>query len=158
MAQRSENVATLGSAQPAEPAAKPIPELSGGWPLIGHLPEFQRDPVAMLSRCWRDHGELVRFRLGLRECVLFNGARSTTAFRAPEEQLDARAVYQFTVPIFGRGVAYDVAPEIFAEQLEFLFPALREAAMRRFARIMFEETTLFADGMGAEGKSICRSR
>ena len=153
MAQRSENVATLGSAQPAEPAAKPIPELSGGWPLIGHLPEFQRDPVAMLSRCWRDHGELVRFRLGPRECVLFTGPEAHDCyFRAPEEQLDARAVYQFTVPIFGRGVAYDVAPEIFAEQLEFLFPALREAAMRRFARIMFEETTLFADGMGAEGE------
>ncbi len=152
MTRRSDNAATLSSAEPAAPAAKPIPELSGGWPLLGHLPEFQRDPVAMLSRCWREHGELARFRLGPRECVLFTGLEAHDSyFRAPEDQLDAKAVYQFTVPIFGRGVAYDVAPEIMAEQLGFLYPALREAAMRRFARIMFEEASQFAHDLGEAG-------
>ncbi len=152
MARRSDTAATLSSAEPAA-AAKPIPELSGGWPLLGHLPEFQRDPVAMLSRCWREHGELARFRLGPREFVLFAGLEAHDCyFRAPEDQLDARAVYQFTVPIFGRGVAYDVAPEIMAEQLGFLYPALREAAMRRFARIMFEEVSQFADALGDAGE------
>ena len=152
MTRRSDNAAPLSSAEPAAPAAKPIPELSGGWPLLGHLPEFQRDPVAMLSRCWREHGELARFRLGPRECVLFTGLEAHDSyFRAPEDQLDAKAVYQFTVPIFGRGVAYDVAPEIMAEQLGFLYPALREAAMRRFARIMFEEASQFTDALGEAG-------
>ena len=73
-------------------------------------------------------------------------------FRAPEDELDAKPVYRFTVPIFGRGVAYDTSPEIMAEQLGFLFPALREAAMRKFALIMFDETKRFADALGAEGE------
>ena len=73
-------------------------------------------------------------------------------FSAPDDQLNAKAVYQFTVPIFGRGVAYDAAPELMDEQLGFLFPALREAAMRRFARIMFEETRQFADTLGEDGE------
>ena len=108
-----------------------VPELAGGWPLIGHLRDFLQDPVSMLSRGWREHGELVRFRLGPRDCVLFTGPEAHDAyFRAPEEQLDAKAVYQFTVPIFGRGVAYDAAPEIMDQQLGFLYPALRESAMR----------------------------
>ena len=152
MADHIDSAATLRSARPAAPPGKPIPELSGGWPLLGHLPEFQRDPVAMLDRCWREHGELVRFRLGPREFVLFTGPEAHDSyFRAPEEQLDARAVYQFTVPIFGRGVAYDVAPRIMAEQLGFLYPALRDAPMRRYAEIMYEEASRFADTLGEEG-------
>ncbi len=152
MANHTDSAAALRSAQPAAPPGKPIPELSGGWPLLGHLPEFQRDPVAMLDRCWRENGELVRFRLGPREFVLFTGPEAHDCyFRASEDQLDARAVYQFTVPIFGRGVAYDVAPEIMAEQLAFLYPALRDAPMRGYARIMYEEAGQFADALGDEG-------
>ena len=150
MAHQSHNLATLRFSPRAE---KTVPELAGGWPLIGHLLDFQRDPVSMLSRGWRERGELVRFRLGPREFVLFTGPEAHDVyFSAPEDQLNAKAVYQFTVPIFGRGVAYDAAPELMDEQLGFLFPALREAAMRRFARIMFEETRQFADTLGEDGK------
>ena len=106
----------------------------------------------MLSRGWREHGELVQFQLGPRTFVLFTGPDAHDFyFRAPEDQLNAKAVYQFTIPIFGRGVAYDVSPELMAEQLGFLFPALREAAMDKFSRIMFEETRQFADALGEDG-------
>ena len=107
----------------------------------------------MLSRGWHEQGELVRFRLGPRDFVLFTGPEAHDFyFRAPEDQLNAKAVYQFTVPIFGRGVAYDISPELMAEQLGFLYPALRESAMRKFARIMFEETRQFADTLGEAGE------
>jgi len=133
--------------------ARAIPELAGGWPLIGHLLDFQKDPVSLLSRGWRERGDLFRFRLGPREFVLFTGPEAHDCyFRAPEDQLHAKDVYQFTVPIFGRGVAYDVAPELMAEQVGFLYPALSEAAMRRFVRIMFEETWRFADALGEDGE------
>ena len=106
----------------------------------------------MLSRAWREHGELAQFRLGSRDFVLFTGPEAHDYyFRAPEEQLDAKAVYQFTVPIFGRGVAYDVSTGIMAEQLGFLFPSLRDAAMRKYARIMFAEASQFADTLGNDG-------
>ena len=130
-----------------------IPELKGGWPLLGHLPDFVKDPVALLYRGWDEEGDLFRFRLGPRNFALFTGPEAHDFyFRAPESQLDARACYQFTVPIFGHGVAYDVTSELMAEQLGFLFPALRESAMRRFAKIMFEEAVLFADSLGREGE------
>ena len=152
MEDRSHGVAILRSAQPSPAAAKAVPELAGGWPLIGHLSAFLKNPISMLSRGWREQGELVRFRLGPREFVLFTGPEAHDCyFRAPEDQLSAKAVYQFTVPIFGRGVAYDASPEIMDEQLGFLFPALREAAMRRYARVMFEETMQLVDELGEEG-------
>ncbi len=142
----------LRSAPTAPQDERALPELSGGAPLIGHLRDFQRDPVAMISRGWDQLGELFRFRLGPRQFVLFCGPEAHDAFfSAPEDQLNAKEVYQFTVPIFGRGVAYDVAPSIMDEQLGFLYPALRESAMQEFARIMYEETALLADSLGEEG-------
>ena len=148
-----DSMTTADTADIPPAADKPVPELPGGWPLIGHLREFQRDPVAMLSRGWREHGDLFRFRLGLSDFVLFTGPEAHDFyFRAPESQLDPKAVYRFTVPVFGRGVAYDASPEIMAEQLGFLFPALREEAMRKFALIMFEEASAFADALGEAGE------
>ncbi|MCY3932202.1 MAG: cytochrome P450 [Acidobacteria bacterium] len=133
--------------------ARAVPELAGGWPLLGHLAEFRKDPVSTLNRGWRDHGEIFRLRLGPRDLVLFVGPEAHDFyFRASDDELDAKAVYQFTVPIFGRGVAYDVAPELMSEQLGFLFPALGAPSMRRFVRLMLEETSEFADALGEEGE------
>jgi len=130
-----------------------VPEMSGGLPLLGHLREFQQDPVAFLCRGWRECGELFQFGIGPRKFVVFAGPEAHHAyFKAPEETLDAKSVYQFTVPIFGRGVAYDVSSELMTEQLGFLFPALRESAMRRYVRIMFEEAESFSDSLGQEGE------
>ncbi len=121
--------------------------------MLGHLAQFQKDPVSTLHRGWRDHGEIFRLRLGPRDLVLFVGPEAHDFyFRASDDELDAKAVYQFTVPIFGRGVAYDVAPEIMSEQLGFLFPALGAPSMRRFVRLMLKETSDFADGLGEEGE------
>ena len=149
MAHRSNGATTPHSEQ----AATAVPELPGGWPLLGHLGEFQKNPVSMLERGSRELGDLYQFQLGPQNFVLFAGPDAHTAyFKAPDDQLDAKSVYQFTVPIFGRGVAYDVSPELMSEQLGFLFPALRESAMERFARIMFEESNLFADSLDEEGE------
>ncbi len=130
-----------------------IPEVGGGWPLLGHLLDFQKDPVAMLQRGWRAQGELLQFRLGPRDFFLFTGPEAHDFyFHVPEDQLSAKEVYQFTVPIFGRGVAYDTTPELMAEQVKFLHPALSEPALRKFALIMFEETRQFADELGESGE------
>ena len=144
----------LPRSRPRSPrTAGRVPELTGRRPLVGHLPEFQKDPVAMLTRGERECGELFGFRLGPRPFVLFAGPEAHDAyFRSPDDQLDAKSVYRFTVPIFGRGVAYDVSPQLMTEQLGFLFPALRESSMRRFARIMFEETCSYADALDDEGE------
>ncbi len=131
----------------------PAPKLNGAWPLLGNLREFLSDPIAMLSRGWHEHGDLFRFRLGPINFALFTGPDAHDFyFRAPEKQLDAKTAYQFTVPIFGRGIAYDASPRIMSEQLKFLFPALKEAGMRRYVDIMFEESHRFAEQLEDTGE------
>ena len=129
-----------------------MPQLSGGWPLLGHVRSFQKDPIALLSHGVHEHGDLYQFKLGPKRFALFSGPTAHDAyFGASDDQLDPKSVYRFTVPIFGRGVAYDVAPELMTEQLGFLFPALRQSNMARFAAIMFDEASSFAERMGSEG-------
>ncbi|MCY4005994.1 MAG: cytochrome P450 [Rhodobacteraceae bacterium] len=130
-----------------------IPRLDGGLPLVGHLRRFQRDPISMLVDGAMEHGDLFRFNVGPLKFVLFSGLEAHDFyFRASDDELNAKACYQFTVPIFGRGVAYDATPQIFAEQLKFLYPALNRRAMERFARIMYDESRVFADSLGHEGE------
>ncbi|MCY4049939.1 MAG: cytochrome P450 [Gammaproteobacteria bacterium] len=130
-----------------------MPTMSGGWPLLGHLPGFLKDPVSLLTRGWSAEGDLFRFKIGFSNFALFTGLEAHDFyFRAGQDELSAKACYQFTVPIFGKGVAYDVAPELMAEQLGFLFPALRDNAMRRYAKIMYHEVCMYADSLGKEGQ------
>ena len=154
MGNRSHSVATLRSAQLSPTAAKAVPALAGGWPLIGHLLDFQKEPVSMLSRGWREHGELVRFRLGPREFVLFTGPEAHDLyFSAPDDQLNAKAVYQFTVPPSSAAAWLTTPlPSSWTSNSGFCFRRCAKAAMRRFARIMFEETRQFADTLGEDGE------
>ena len=130
-----------------------ISRLAGGVPLLGHALEFQKNPVALLRRGRALHGELFCFRLpGKTVHVLTEPDGNEVFFRAPDDQLSAREAYQFTVPMFGKGVAYDAPPELMDEQLGFLIPALRDARMQTYAQAMEEETESYCDTLGDEGE------
>ena len=106
------------------------PELSGGLPWLGHALEFRRNPVALLERGRARFGDVFWFRLAGSRVTALTGPRAKAAFfQAPDDQLSAREVYRFMIPIFGRGVAYDAVPEVMDEQTGiFLFRAAGGAA------------------------------
>ncbi|MGH2372030.1 MAG: cytochrome P450 [bacterium] len=135
------------------PPTRPIPRIRGGVPILGQALAFQRDPLGLLLPAWREHGALFQFRLGGRDFVLFAGPEAHDAyFHAPDDQLSAREGYRFTIPIFGQGVAYDVLPERMAEQLGFLAPLLKGAAMQSYARLMHAEIDDYTRLWGPEGE------
>jgi sterol 14-demethylase len=114
--------------------------MSGGLPLLGPMLAFQRDPLQLLDRGRRKHGDLFQFRLMGRRFVLFLGPAAQEAyFRASDTQLSQKEVYRFTIPIFGKGVAYDVASDVMSEQVSFLHPGLRESRMKSYAAMMVDE-------------------
>jgi sterol 14-demethylase len=129
------------------------PALRGGLPLLGHALALRRDPVGLLRRGQARLGEVFAFRLPGTPVVAMLGPRAqATFFNAPPEQLSAREVYQFTVPIFGAGVVYDVPPPVLDEQMGFLFPALRDERLRTYARVMQEEAEAYTEGWGEAGE------
>ena len=135
----------------ASPA--PIPRLGGGMPVLGHGAALRRNPIGLLMRGWHEHGELFDLSVLGRTFTVFLGPEAHEAyFRAPDSVLSQKEVYQFTVPIFGRGVAYDAAPELMAEQVAFLYPAVREGRLQTYANHMFDETVAYIDDWGEEGE------
>ncbi len=109
--------------------------------------------MALLERGRRKLGEIFRFRLAGQWVNVYTGPEANAAFfRAPDDQLSAREAYQFTVPIFGRGIAYDVEPSLMGEQLDLVRPALREERLRLYADAMAEEAHRHFEGWGEEGE------
>ena len=93
--------------------------------MVGHALEFRRDPVGLIQRGRDRHGDIFSFTLfGNTVHVLTGAAGNEAFFKAPDAVLSAREAYQFTVPIFGKGVAYDASPELMDQQLRMIHPAL----------------------------------
>jgi sterol 14-demethylase len=121
--------------------------------VLGHAIEFRRDPVGLLRRGQRQLGDVFDFRLpGTRVTALVGPSAQAAFFNAGDDVLSAREVYQFTVPIFGKGVVYDVGPAELDQQMGFLFPALRDERLRVYARVMEEEAEAYVDGWGDAGE------
>jgi sterol 14-demethylase len=122
------------------------PELPGGLPFFGHALEFSRDPVRLLRRGRERLGDVYSFLLAGTRVAVLTGPRANEAFfRARDDQLSARAAYQFTVPIFGKGIAYDAPPERMEEQLDLITPALTERRLRAYAGFIREEVGAYLD-------------
>ena len=122
------------------------PALPGGVPFLGHALEFWRRPVELLSRGRERYGEIFRFHLAGRDVNVMTGPKANTAFfQAPETVLSARECYQFTIPVFGQGVAYDVPSDVMEQQLGWVHPALSEKRLRTYAQVMGEEAEAYLD-------------
>lgn len=134
------------------------PLLDGRLPGLGHALELRRRPVDLVLRGFRAHGEIFRITaLGRSFAVLVGPEAHDAYFRAPDDVLSQKEVYQFTVPIFGPGIAYDTTPELMAEQVGFLYPAVRDGRMQTYADRMHAELDGYLATWGEEGEIDLRA-
>jgi sterol 14alpha-demethylase len=130
-----------------------IPQLEGGLPFLGHAFQFWRNPVRLLQRGRDRFGDLFSFRLVGKQVYMMSGPKANEAFlRASDDQLSPRDAYRFTVPIFGKGIAYDAEPHVMDEQLGFVFPALRDERLQAYAAFMKDEAERYTANWADEGE------
>ncbi|MCB9703598.1 MAG: cytochrome P450 [Myxococcales bacterium] len=140
------------SSSPKDSHYKLPPMLPGAVPVLGHALEMRRDPVALIQRGRDMFGDIFSMRLPGRPTVVMTGHRAQEKyFRFRDEEVDQREVYRFTVPVFGKGIAYDAEPEIMREQLGFFHAALREARLKTYAAGFVEEAEDYFGKWGDEG-------
>jgi sterol 14-demethylase len=127
------------------------PRLSGGWPLLGHLFELRRDPLALMRRLRAECGEIGEFNLAGHRIALLTGESAQEAFfRAPDEQLDQAAAYPFMKPIFGEGVVFDATPEQRKQAMRN--QSLRDSFMRGHAEKIAAEVEAMTETWGDHGE------
>ncbi|MBC6480955.1 MAG: cytochrome P450 [Hormoscilla sp. GM7CHS1pb] len=132
---------------------KTPPMMPGGLPYLGYALELQRNPINFLQRGQEKFGEIFSFLLAGSQVTLLTGPKANEAFfRAPDDQLSQKEAYQFMVPIFGKGIAYDTTPDRMSEQLGFVFPALREERMQAYAGFMATEAKAYFETWGESGE------
>jgi len=133
------------------PGGDAPPRVSGGLPLLGHLLEMRRSPIALFQRVRDQYGELGEIRLARNRVVMLYGEEAQEAFfRAPDEQLDQAAAYPFMTPIFGRGVVFDATPEQRKQALRN--QSLRDKLMRGHAEVIAAETERAIQAWGERGE------
>jgi sterol 14-demethylase len=139
------------AARGEHPGGRRAPLLSGGLPLLGHLLELRRDPIALMQRLRAECGEIGEFRLAGHRIALLTGEEAQEAFfRAPDEQLDQAAAYPFMKPIFGEGVVFDATPEQRRQAMRN--QSLRDKFMRGHAEKIAAEVERMTQGWSEAGE------
>ena len=135
------------------PAASLPPMLPGGIPFLGHAYDFWSRPVELLRGGQQRFGDIWSLRLAGQRATVLTGPEGNEAFfRAPDDVLSAHECYKFTIPVFGRGVAYDVPPDEMDRQMSFVHPALSEKRLRTYVDVMIDETDAYLETWGDGGE------
>lgn len=94
------------------------PHVGGGIPWFGNIVSFGEKPVDFLLDCYKKHGPVFSFTMfGERVYYLLGSDASKLFWSSSNDKLNAEDLYaNITVPIFGKGVAFDIPNKVFSEQ------------------------------------------
>ncbi|WP_369233364.1 cytochrome P450 [Streptomyces sp. R21] len=133
-----------------KPEARPAPEhrepplAGGGVPVLGHGWKLVRDPLAFMARL-RDHGDVVRLRLGPKTVYAVTAPALTGALAlSPDFKIDG-PLWESLEGLLGKeGVATANGPT-HRRQRRTIQPAFRLDAIPAYGSIMEEEARALAD-------------
>lgn len=138
---------TVESAQPeaTEAASKPLePEFAGGaLPVLGHSWKMARDPVGFFTRL-RDHGDIVRIRLGPKTVYAVNSPEHTGALGLSPDFGIGGPLWDTMEVLLGKGVVTSNGAR-HRRQRRTIQPPLRMDAIQRYESVMVEEARALAE-------------
>ena len=114
-------------------------------PIVGGLLKFMGGPIPLIRDAYAKYGSAFTVNvLHLRMTFLIGPEATTHFFKAPEEALSQKEVYQFNVPTFGPGVVFDVDYPVRMEQFRFFTDALKITRLRGYVDQMVLEAEVWA--------------
>ncbi|MDX1660671.1 MAG: cytochrome P450 [Gemmatimonadota bacterium] len=124
----------------------PVPGLDSlpspaGRPLVGHLSEFGHDTLGFVERAARDHGDMVRFRLGRWDAVLLNRPDlvEEVLVRDPWNWVKHTFFWRHVEAIFGDGLLTNEG-ESWLHQRRLVQPAFHHENLEAYAETMVDYT------------------
>lgn len=130
-----------------------LPALDGGLPLIGHVTDFFRDPVAVLKRGYREKGKLFSFRImGRRMNVMLGPEHNRFFFEETDKLLSIRESMPFFIKMFSPDFYSFAEMDEYLRQRAVIMPRFKAAAMKQYVGIMAEETLNLVNRLGDKGE------
>ena len=134
-------------------AAQALPLLGGGAPVIGHLAQFFRDPVAVLKRGYHAHGKLFSFSLmGRRMNVMLGPEHNRFFFEETDKLLSIRESMPFFLKMFSPDFYSFAEMEEYLRQRAIIMPRFKAVAMKQYVGVMAEETLNLVERLGDTGE------
>lgn len=134
-------------------SGKTLPILDGGAPLIGHLAQFFRDPVAVLRRGYQTRGRLFSFSLlGRRMNVMLGPEHNKFFFEETDKLLSIRESMPFFLKMFSPDFYSFAEMEEYLRQRAIIMPRFKAASMKQYVGVMAEESINLVERLGDEGE------
>ncbi|MFH8794528.1 cytochrome P450 [Streptomyces sp. NPDC017941] len=133
-------VESAASARPAHTAPKGLrtpPVVPGGAPLLGHAWNLVRDPLGFLTAL-RDHGDLVRIRLGPRTAYAVCAPELVGEMLKSPDYIVGGPLWDTLEVLLGKGVATSNGP-LHRRQRRMMQPAFRPERIADYAGVMAQE-------------------
>lgn len=120
------------------------------WPLVGNLPEFGRDPLAFLTACAGEHGDIVGIRLAAWPAWLLNHPRLFEQVFVTHNRsfVKHRFFWRHVDALFGDGLL-TAEGDFWLRQRRLAAPAFHRDRIAAYARVMVE----LADAMAASWRT-----
>lgn len=130
------------------------PRLPSKIPFLGLAIDFNVNPIKFLASAYDKYGEVFTFTMvGQTFTYLIGPNSSALLFNSKNDELNAEEVYaNLTVPVFGKGVAYDIPNHVFLEQKKILKMGLNISQFRKHVPIVVEETEDYFKRWGDKGE------
>ncbi len=130
-----------------------IPQMDGGLPLLGHVAEFFRDPVAVLKRGYQSKGRLFSFKImGRRMNVMLGPEHNRFFFEETDKLLSIRESMPFFLKMFSPDFYSFAEMDDYLRQRAVIMPRFKAAAMKQYVGIMAEETLNLVERLGDSGE------
>jgi epi-isozizaene 5-monooxygenase / beta-farnesene synthase len=137
---------TVESVKPAPAEARePLepPLVRGGLPVLGHSSKMVRDPLGFLTRL-RDHGDVVRIRLGPKVLYAVTTPELTGALALNADFGIGGPLWDTLDVLLGKGVA-TTDGALHRRQRQTVQPSFRKDAIPRYEQVMAEEAHALAE-------------
>jgi sterol 14-demethylase len=129
------------------------PLVSGARPVVGHVPEFMRDPMAVLERGLREHGQLFAVRLGRAPTVVLLGpGHNRFFFSETDKRLSIRSAYPYFVRMFDAGFYFFGGPDEYRRQRALVLPRFQGRQLAGYVDAMAARTREVAQRLGDRGE------
>ncbi|GMH35789.1 hypothetical protein BSKO_03657 [Bryopsis sp. KO-2023] len=128
------------------------PPIFEGIPLIGGMLKFLGGPIKLIQEGYEKCGDVFTVPVFHKKITFLIGPSVTPHFfKASDELVSQKEVYEFNVPTFGPGVVYDVEPKVRNEQFRFFADALKTQRLQEYVPLFKLEAKDFFEKYGDTG-------
>ena len=134
-------------------ATATLPLLDGAAPMIGHMAQFFRDPVAVLKRGYQSKGRMFAFRiLGRNMNVMLGPEHNKFFFEETDKLLSIRESMPFFIKMFSPQFYSFAEMDEYLKQRAIIMPRFKAASMKQYVGVMTEESMNLVNRLGDEGE------